>query len=85
MSHVLYLMTAHQTIAHVHHASDMYTIEANATYVQNWAICQMIVMILCSMIQVASIRRLFKTTISSMKSYGSKTSGITSTPYVFVN
>lgn len=85
MSHVLYLMTAHQTIAHVHHASDMYAVEANATYVQNWAICQMIAMILCSIIQVVSIRHLFKTNNGSMKSYGPKTSGIISTPYFVVN
>jgi hypothetical protein len=40
----------------------MYTVEANADYVQKWAICQILIMILCSMIQVFSIRRLFKST-----------------------
>jgi hypothetical protein len=43
---------------------DLYWVEANESYVQNWAICQIIAMILCSIVQVFSIRRLFKSTLS---------------------
>jgi hypothetical protein len=62
MSGTLYQLTAYQTIAHVQHAHDMYTVEANANYVQQWAIYQIIIMILCSISQVFSIRSLFKST-----------------------
>lgn len=42
----------------------MYTVEANASYVQKWALYQILAMIICSIIQVFTIRRLFKSTIS---------------------
>jgi hypothetical protein len=67
MSSTLYRMTAFQTIARVHHVHDLYWVEANESYVQNWAICQIITMIICSVVQVVSIRRLFKSTISNKK------------------
>ncbi|CAF2499512.1 unnamed protein product [Rotaria sp. Silwood2] len=72
ISTTLYRLTAYQTIGRVHHLHDLYTVEANASYVQNWAICQIITMIVCSMIQVFSIRRLFKSTISNKTSFNRK-------------
>ena len=75
MSSTLYQVTAYQTIAHVHHLHDVFSVETNASYVQNWAICQIIAMIVCSMVQVFSIRRLFlsstSTKPSSTKNYHS--------------
>ncbi len=46
----------------------MYTVEANASYVQKWALYQILAMIICSIIQVFTIRRLFKSPISNKKS-----------------
>ncbi|CAF3468676.1 unnamed protein product [Rotaria sp. Silwood1] len=68
----LYRLTAYQTIERVQHAHDLYAVEANASYVQKWALCQIIAMIVCSIIQVFSIRRLFKSTISSKTSLSRK-------------
>ncbi|CAF4647358.1 unnamed protein product [Rotaria socialis] len=56
----LYRLSAYQTVARVQHLHDMYAVEANASYVQYWAIWQIITMIVCSATQVYSIRRLFK-------------------------
>ncbi|CAF0852626.1 unnamed protein product [Adineta ricciae] len=60
ISGTLYRLTAYQTVARVQDIHDLYWVEANESYVQSWAICQIIAMILCSIIQVFSIRRLFK-------------------------
>jgi hypothetical protein len=68
MSSTLYQLTAYQTIARVHHVYDLYAVQANANYVQQWALCQILTMMICSIIQVFSIRRLFKPTISNKTS-----------------
>lgn len=59
-------------MARVHNAHDLYLVEDNASYVQNWAICQIIAMLVCSAIQVFSIRRLFKSQISNKGSSNKK-------------
>ncbi|CAF4412387.1 unnamed protein product [Rotaria magnacalcarata] len=56
----LYRLSAYQTVARVQHLHDTYAVEANASYVQYWAIWQILTMIVCSATQVYSIRRLFK-------------------------
>jgi hypothetical protein len=50
----------------------MYAVEANASYVQKWALYQILTMIICSIIQVFSIQRLFKSPISNKKSSNKK-------------
>ncbi|UJR30932.1 hypothetical protein I4U23_018444 [Adineta vaga] len=68
ISSTLYRLTAYQTVARVHDVYDLYWVEANESYVQNWAICQILAMILCSIIQVFSIRRLFISATPQKKS-----------------
>ena len=46
----------------------MYFAEANASYIQKWALYQIAAMILCAIIQVYFIRRLFKPTKPMKKS-----------------
>lgn len=60
VSRALYQLTVYQTISRIRHAHDLSSVEANASYIQKWALYQIAAMILCSMIQVFSIRRLFK-------------------------
>ncbi|CAF3656323.1 unnamed protein product [Adineta steineri] len=72
ISHTLYRVSAFQTAGRVHEVRDLYTIQANKIYVQHWAIIQILTMIICSMIQVYSIRRLFASTISKKTSSNTK-------------
>lgn len=56
----IYQITAYQTIQRVHHTHDLYAVEDNGKYVQLWAISQIIIMLICSILQVYIIRHLFK-------------------------
>lgn len=60
VSRALYQLIVYQTISRIRHAHDMSSVEANASYIQKWALYQIAVMLLCSIIQVFSIRQLFK-------------------------
>ncbi|XP_045163995.2 transmembrane emp24 domain-containing protein 6-like isoform X4 [Mercenaria mercenaria] len=52
----------HQAQSRMHIIKDWYLITGNNTYIQRWSICQCIVVMMCSGIQVYFVRRLFRGT-----------------------
>ncbi|CAF1664743.1 unnamed protein product [Adineta ricciae] len=84
ISGTLYRLTAYQTVARVQDIHDLYWVEANESYVQSWAICQIIAMILCSIIQVFSIRRLFKSVTPKKKSSYNQSFPSTTSPHFII-
>ncbi|XP_060552556.1 transmembrane emp24 domain-containing protein 5-like isoform X3 [Ruditapes philippinarum] len=52
----------HQAQSRMHVIKDWYLITGNNSYIQTWSICQCVVVIMCSGIQVFFVRRLFRGT-----------------------